>query len=81
MSDFSQGPLVEPEGVNAGSAEALDEDGTPPPPDAAVAAGDPDHDDPDAVPRDRDLLGPRHRDLLGAAEPQEEPGGDAGSID
>lgn len=71
MSDFSQG-LVEPEGVNAGSAEALDEDGSPPPPDAAVAAGDPDHDDPDAVPRDRDLLG--------AALPQEEPGGDAGSM-
>jgi len=72
MSDFPQGPLVEPEGVDAGSAEALDEDGAPPP-DAAVAAGDPDHDDPHAVPRDRDLLG--------AAAPQEEPGADAGSIE
>jgi hypothetical protein len=68
MSDFSQGPLVEPDGVTAGPA---DEDGSPPPPDAAVAARDPDHDDPDAVPRDRDLLG--------AAPPREEPGGDAGS--
>ena len=72
MNDFSQGPLVEPEGVNAGSAEALDEDAAPPPPDAAVAVGDPDHDDPDAVPRDRDLLG--------SAEPQQEPGADAGSM-
>jgi len=74
MSDFPQGPLVEPEGVDAGSAEALDEDGAPPP-DAAVAAGDPDHDDPHAVPRDRDLLG-----AVELPELSDEPGADAGSM-
>ena len=72
MNDLSEGPLVEPEGVNAGSAAALDEDAAPQPPEPVSAAGDPDHDDPDAVPRDRDLLG--------AVELPEEPGQDAGSM-
>jgi hypothetical protein len=82
MSDFPQDPvggLVEPEGVNAGSAEQMRR-AEPPPPDATI--GDPDHDDPRAVPRLRDTGAWEVvdvDDVLGAPEPQPESGQDAGS--
>jgi hypothetical protein len=73
----TNGPLVQPEGVNAGSAAEVDEDAAPAPPEATREGGepetyDPDHNDPDAV--------PRTRDLVGTPEPQEESGQDAGSL-
>jgi hypothetical protein len=84
MSDFPQHPaggLVAAEGVNTGSAEQVRRS-EPPPPEAAM--GDPDHDDPRAVPRLRDTGAWEVvdvDDVLGAPEPQAESGQDAGSRD
>jgi hypothetical protein len=64
-------PLVEPEGVNAGSAEEVAEDRPPAPPEATRDGGDP------AGPDDAPDGG---SEWVGAPEPQEESGQDEGSL-
>jgi hypothetical protein len=75
MSEF---PLVEPEGVNAGSAEEVAEDERPAPPEATRGGGDPEEaPGPFAAtdPADPDTDG----EMVGTGNPQEESGQDAGS--
>lgn len=72
MSDF---PLVEPEGVNAGSGEESERADDPPPPEAARGGGDPTRaPSPFAATEPTEAT-----ELAGAGEAQEEPSQDAGS--
>ena len=75
MSEF---PLVEPEGVNAGSAEEVAEDDHPAPPEATRAGGDP-----EGAPGPFAAADPAEPDgdgaMVGTGNPQEESGQDAGS--
>ena len=69
----SQSPLVEPEGVNAGSAEEVDEAARPAPPERTRAGGQPQRGPADDVAS----AGPR---LVGTPEPQTESAQDDGSL-
>ena len=66
-------PLVEPEGVNAGSAEEVAEDRPPAPPEATRDGGDP------AGPEDEDQAAGTSG-MVGTPEAQRESGQDSGSL-
>ena len=74
MSEF---PLVEPEGVNAGSAAESAEEDHPAPPEATRDGGDPSQaPGPFAA---TDPPEPADDELVGSGNPQEESGQDSGS--
>ena len=71
---MSEYPLVEPEGVNAGSAEELDEDDAPAAADDTRAGGEPAR-----APDGPEDEMPDGSGMVGTPSPQEESGQDAGS--
>ena len=76
MSEF---PLVEPEGVNAGSAaESAEEDHHPAPPEATRDGGDP-SGAPGPFAAATDPPEPADDELVGTGDPQAESGQDSGS--
>ena len=75
MSDF---PLVEPEGVNAGSAAESEPADHPPPPEATREGGDPSEAPGPFAATDPAEPG-AGGELVGTGTPQEESGQDAGS--